>query len=123
MIIMVTGGRDFDDYDRVYVGLSPYDEPGNILVVGGATGADELARQVWHYDFQLPYIVEPAPWERSGKPAGPMRNMSMVEGLSLVPAVGGKSLHPDVVVAFPGGRGTKHACDYADEKRIEIVYA
>ncbi len=117
---MVTGGRKYDDEDQVRDSLAPYDELGNVLVVGGATGADELARLVWHYDFQLPYVVEPAAWNRGGKPAGQERNMSMVEGLSLAPHIG-KLMRPHLVVAFPGGRGTKHARGYAKKRGIEVV--
>ncbi len=121
MIVMVTGGRDWTDYHHVWNTLEPYNEPGNILVVGGADGLDELARQVWHYEFQLPYVVEPAPWDRSGKPAGMMRNMSMVEGMSLVPHAA--KLIPDLVVVFPGGRGTAGAKEYAMKRGIAIETA
>lgn len=117
-IVMVTGGRKYDDREYVEYVLQEHNSPGNILVVGGATGADELVRQVWHYDFQLPYVVEPAPWDRTGKPAGIMRNMSMVNGMSLVPH--GGLLTPSLVVAFPGGRGTAHARSYAIERGIEV---
>ncbi len=120
MIVMVTGGRDYTDYRTVHDSLVPYNSPDNILVVGGAPGADELARRVWHNDFQLPYIVQPAPWNRHGKPAGVMRNMSMLQGRSLVPHVDADRLIPAVLIAFPGGKGTTHARDYAIALGIEV---
>ena len=117
MIIMVSGGRAFNDYKVMHDALLPYNELGNLLIVGGATGADELARRVWHYEFQLSYVVEPAPWKRTGRPAGMMRNRSMIDGQPLVPHASG--LTPDLLILFPGGRGTAGAKTYAEERGID----
>lgn len=121
MIIMVSGGRAYNGHQVVRDALWPYNEQGNILIVGGATGADELARRIWHYEFQLPYVVEPAPWQRSGKPAGMMRNRSMIDGQPLVPHASG--LVPDVLITFPGGIGTAGAKEYAEKRGIDVVRA
>lgn len=118
LIIMVTGGRDYKDATVVAEALAPYGRVGNILVQGGATGADWLARRYWHKEAELPYVTHPAPWNRVGRPAGLMRNTTMVRGQSLAPFA---KLVPDVLVAFPGSKGTAHAIREAEEAGIEVV--
>lgn len=120
MIILTTGGRDNYNERQAGEALAPYAEVGNVLVVGGAQGWDEAARKVWHYNFQLPYVVHPAPWDRAGKAAGPMRNIAMVRGHSIAPH---GILTPDIVVAGKGGTGTRGCIKEARERGIEVVYA
>ena len=117
MIILVTGGRDYAKGWRVRRELREYAEPGNILIQGGANGADTLAHQVWTRDYQLPSVTVPAPWDDHGKVAGQMRNHQMVVGNSLAPHA---VLEPDVVLAFPGGRGTAHCVERARYYNIEV---
>jgi hypothetical protein len=51
-----------------------------------------------------------AEWETLGRKAGPIRNERMLtEG------------KPDLVVAFPGGRGTAHMTRLAREAGVEVV--
>lgn len=91
----VTGGRDFNDSREVYSVLDRIRSTRAIrlMVVGDATGADELARN-WAEQDGIPFKVFRADWETHGRRAGPMRNAAMVaHGL-------------DGCVAFPGGRGT-----------------
>lgn len=117
MIVMVTGGRTYRNKAVVARALEGY-VVGDYLLVGGADGADELARQYWHYELQLPYIVHPAPWNRSGRAAGIQRNMAMLKGLTLAPYA---RLVPDELVAFPGNRGTQNARDVAFDQGIPVV--
>jgi hypothetical protein len=51
----------------------------------------------------------PAQWDRYGEAAGPIRNAWMLEF--------GK---PDLVVAFPGGRGTADMISKARKAGIEV---
>jgi len=118
MIVGVTGGRDYDDGDHVIERLEPYAEVGNVLVCGGADGADWLSLVEWVDRFQLPAVVDPAPWNRAGKPAGMMRNMRMAKGLTLAPYA---TLPLDVLVAFPGGRGTANMIRESRKLGVEIV--
>ena len=98
MRVLVTGSRDWQDWDTIREVLQSIDhgETERILIHGEARGADfiaaEIARalgwQVWSY---------PADWEAHGKGAGPIRNQQMLdEG------------QPDLVMAFPlpQSRGT-----------------
>lgn len=92
MRVLVCGGRDYSDgetFARVIHSL-----PVETIIHGGARGADYMAHvtavmEGWE---ELEF---PADWETHGKAAGPIRNQQMIDE--------GK---PDLVVAFPGGRGT-----------------
>jgi hypothetical protein len=51
----------------------------------------------------------PANWKQYGKSAGYRRNTQMLEE--------GK---PDIVIAFPGGRGTEMMCEIAETAGITV---
>jgi len=91
MRILVCGGRDYDNWSAVREALDTHNP--SVLIHGGASGADRLAGK-WADVHGVPTIVFPANW-RQGKKAGPLRNRFMLSE--------GK---PDLVLAFPGGRGT-----------------
>ena len=97
MRVLVCGGRDFADRDTVFRALNALAEKyGRLNVIqGGARGADRLALD---WALQAPSVQlsnYPADWQRHGKAAGAIRNQQMLDE--------GK---PDLVLAFPGGRGT-----------------
>lgn len=75
--------------------MAPYADVANIEIIqGGADGADRCARD-WASGSGHRCRTFEADWKAYGKGAGPMRNQRMLdEG------------RPDLVVAFPGGRGT-----------------
>ena len=117
MIVMVTGGRNFDDRAEVVRRLKPYRKSGNILLSGGATGADKLCEIVWGGSWELPYVVMPAAWKRAGRAAGPMRSRTLIVGNALAPHA---VLKPDVLVVFAGDRGTAQAIRFAKENGVDI---
>jgi len=93
---LVCGGRDYADRERVREILDDIHAltPITTLVHGAAPGADSLAFE-WAIANNIPARSFPADWQKHGKAAGPIRNQQMLdEG------------RPDIVVAFPGGRGT-----------------
>lgn len=92
MRVLVCGGRDYADEHAVLVALSGL-PPGTVVVHGAARGADNLAERA---AGSLGLVTEPHPadWERLGRRAGPVGNAEML-------ATG-----VDLVIAFPGGRGT-----------------
>ena len=100
MRVLVCGGRDFSDRELISRTLAPYKPtPVNSvcehkLILGGATGADSLAYE-WAEVFGVPFRLFPADWKTHGRAAGPIRNQRMLDE--------GK---PDLVIAFPGGKGT-----------------
>ena len=76
---------------------------------GGAKGADELARD-WARIRNVWLITYPADWDRHGKAAGPIRNEHML-----------REFEPDLVVAFPGGRGTQHMVSIALSAGVRVM--
>lgn len=97
--VVVTGGRDFDDRDLVFRVLDEIHKETPITLIrnGGMTGADALSSR-WAYERQVDTDCVGARWGTYGKRAGPIRNAAMLAGM----------LPSDIVVAFPGGRGTAH---------------
>jgi hypothetical protein len=79
-----------------------------LIIHGGASGADRLAGH-WAVDVKIPCMVFPAPWDSCGRLAGPLRNQWMLDF--------GK---PDIVIAFPGGRGTANMVSLARQRNIEV---
>jgi hypothetical protein len=75
--------------------------PISALMHGGAKGADEGAGQ-WAESEGIEPLVFKANWKSHGRSAGPRRNSIMLrEG------------RPDIVIAFPGGAGTKNMVEQA----------
>lgn len=109
--VLVCGGRHYSDTERVFDVLNSYDADRNFtgLIQGGAPGADDAARR-WAEIGCLELLNFPANWRKHGKAAGPMRNQRMIDE--------GK---PDLVIAFPGGRGTADMVRRAKEAGIEVV--
>ena len=94
MVILVCGGRNYDNgqyVNHVLDVLKP-----TRIVHGGCRGADTLASK-WAQDhFSVIEKVYPADWSRGPK-AGPERNRFML-----------RAERPDLVIAFPGGKGTQN---------------
>lgn len=113
MKTLVCGGRDYADWRHLQATLEGLhaDRPISLLIAGGATGADDLAAR-WAQFMKLPVCVFPANWKHEGRAAGPLRNRAML-------AFG----TPDLVVAFPGGRGTEGMMKLAREAGVEVIEA
>lgn len=94
MKVLVCGGRDYEDQDRVFEVMDALDPKPTLVVEGGATGADRLAA-VWAAQRGVHAARVNALWGVYGKTSGPIRNRVMLEELG-----------PDLVIAFPGGKGT-----------------
>lgn len=75
------------------------------IVHGKAAGADSIAEGFVRYcrrnklfiSQELTEIAYPADWKTHGKKAGPIRNQQMLT-----------TEQPDVIIVFPGGKGTEH---------------
>lgn len=114
--VLVCGGRNYRDRDHIHNTLCYLDAergPITCIIHGAATGADHegmiwaqlmaTARKVTH----APFVAD---WHEHGKAAGPIRNQRMLDE--------GK---PDLVLAFPGGRGTADMTRRARAAGIEVV--
>lgn len=111
MRVLVCGGRDYKDQQFLWDALDALHKtiPHDCMTIiqGGARGADQLARE-WCFSREVAYDNYPADWKTHGPAAGPIRNQRMLDA--------GK---PDLVVAFPGGKGTADMVERA--KRSGII--
>jgi hypothetical protein len=109
--VLVCGGRKYRGKQHVFSVLDELHENRTIglLVHGNAPGADELAEK-WAKSRQVMYLGVPAPWKQLGNAAGPIRNSYMLD----------KS-KPDVVIAFPGGRGTADMFGKAERQNVTMM--
>lgn len=96
MRIVVTGGRDYDDWAMLQDILN-HMNPKEVYVGDCPTGADKMALDWCELNRIRPTVFK-ADWNKFNKAAGPIRNTEMLE------EAGSKAL----VIAFPGGRGTEH---------------
>lgn len=116
LVVLVCGGRDYDDelvfdhlMDYLLAGFKKrYPNDDMVIVHGGARGADTLA-DLWAKSRKVPVIAVPADWETHGKAAGVIRNAEML-----------KKWKPQIVIAFPGGRGTAHMVSIARKAGVHV---
>jgi len=106
MRVVVCGGRDYDNRDLVFLVLAVL-QP-QVVIEGGASGADALAR-AWTKEVGNRLITIEADWETHGKAAGPIRNGWMLDRA------------PDLVLAFPGGKGTENCIAQARARGIPVL--
>lgn len=111
--ILVCGGRDYSNEEHVFRVLDHIheDHPIRAILNGGASGADTLAFR-WAMSREVNCHTFPAKWSVHGKAAGPIRNREMLNILTP---------NHDGVVAFPGGRGTKHMVAIAKERGFGVL--
>lgn len=110
MRVLVCGGRDYRDRKTLRDVLDGFHAatPFSSVIHGDAPGADTLAG-MWALQHDILVEVYPAEWRRYGRSAGPIRNEKMLrEG------------RPDLVVAFPGGRGTADMVRRAQKAGVRV---
>lgn len=109
--VLVCGGRDFKDSAFLQRELDKLNKLHSfeVLIEGDARGADRLAGE-WAVSRGIENLKFPADWKKHGRAAGPIRNQRMLEE--------GK---PDLVVAFPGGRGTENMARQAGQRGLPVV--
>jgi hypothetical protein len=113
MRVLVCGGRDYRNESHVYKVLNGIhkETPIALVINGGACGADTFAGW-WAARAEIPCLSVPAKWNKYGSKAGPMRNDLMC-----------REHAPDLVVAFPGGKGTANMIATATDYGIRVVFA
>lgn len=111
MKILITGGRNYSDRATVFTELDKLHSETTIctLIHGAATGADTLADD-WARVRGVEVIACPADWKKHGRAAGPIRNRQMLIDHK-----------PELLVAFPGGKGTMNMIGQARAARVKIV--
>jgi hypothetical protein len=106
--ILVCGGRYYGDRYKVCSVLdSATKAVGDVIIIhGAATGADTLAAE-WAKDRGFEAEAYPADWAKYKKSAGFVRNTLML-----------KQGRPKLVIAFPGGIGTKMMIGLAEKANV-----
>ena len=112
MRVIVCGGRTFSDKDFLWAVLDQMhsgSNPISAVLHGAAHGADELAAQ-WADARGIYQQGYEADWSTKTKWAGPLRNRLMLSyGF------------PDLVIAFPGGKGTADMVRQARKRGVEVM--
>lgn len=110
MNVIVCGGRDYSDRDKVEAALDELHERHdfNRIITGAAPGADTFA-DAWARSRGLKVERYFADWYNLGKAAGPLRNQRMLDAEK-----------PQMVIAFPGGTGTADMVRRAEAAGVPI---
>lgn len=115
MKILVTGDREWraeDVIERAILHLIPEPCSADVIIQGGARGADTLAWKVAKR-LSIRCITYAADWKLFGKAAGPIRNRQML------------AEQPDVVLAFHDcleeSKGTKDMISIAKKKGLTVI--
>lgn len=110
MKVLVCGGRSFADHILFEKVMSEYRSTATTIVHGACpTGADAMA-DYWATLYGKQIKRYPAEWNIYGKYAGPHRNQKMVDNEK-----------PDLVIAFPGRRGTDNMVRTALLAGIKVI--
>jgi hypothetical protein len=121
MRVLVCGGREFDDWDMLHRTLTDIyiqrHMTSMVIVQGGAKGADFLGK-VWAKnknlwcsgDSVITSEEYPADWKQHGYRAGHIRNQQMLDEGDV-----------DLVVAFPGGKGTANMISLSKKAGVEVM--
>lgn len=111
MRVLVCGGRGYSNHARVTQVLNwlRADHTISEVIAGGANGADALACE-WARRASISVRTFPANWSALGPAAGPIRNGKMLTDAK-----------PDLVLAFPGGRGTADMVRQARRAGVSVI--
>lgn len=114
MRMLVCGGRNYGNREFLCKFLDAVEivhGPVGLLINGGARGADTLAKE-WALWREISVETYMADWGDHGRAAGHIRNAKMLS-----------AGRPDLVVCFPGGRGTAHMKRISEEACVLVVEA
>jgi hypothetical protein len=112
--VLVCGGRDYSDANTLVTVLDELKQETEIngkrliIIHGAAKGADKLAES-WAEFNKLPIKPFHANWKKHGRAAGSIRNTQMLE-----------EGRPDLVLAFPGGPGTRNMVQQAIKYGVPV---
>ena len=111
MKVVVGGSRFQTSASFVFQALDAIHarQPITRLAHGACEGTDLLAQE-WALSRGIENSPYPADWKKWGRSAGPKRNSEMLATES-----------PDVVIAFPGGKGTADLTRRAESRGIPVM--
>ncbi len=112
VILLVCGGRDYDDREHVFATLDRLNReigPIGKVVHGAARGADSHA-DAWAKARGIDVKPYDADWKRYKRSAGPIRNREMLA-----------KERPTHVAAFPGNDGTADMVKIARAAGVDVI--
>lgn len=107
---IIAGGRDFNDKRLFLSAVNPLLQNGDIIITGGARGADALGKGFAEHKAEFFHHEEfPADWDTHKKAAGAIRNQQMAQAA-------------DALIAFWDGRskGTKDMIEKATRLGLDV---
>jgi hypothetical protein len=109
--ILVCGGRNYSDKERLFQTMDYLASHYHVecVISGMARGADMLGAE-WAEIEGIPVLKFPAQWGIFGRGAGFVRNQKMLD-----------DGEPTLVVAFPGGSGTRDMVGRAQAANINVL--
>lgn len=108
MILLICGGRDFNDWFKFDQAMALLPFKPTLVVHGDARGADTMGK-MWAMSNGIYAISVPALWKQYDKKAGGHRNQKMLDLFDI-----------GYVIALPGGSGTADMVRRAREKQITV---
>lgn len=111
MRVLICGGRDYRNRDQFFNTMDSLDQQYRVshVIHGCARGADHQA-EVWGTLRNKEMLRFPADWNNLGRAAGMIRNKKMLD-----------EAKPQLVVAFPGGKGTANMVQRARLRNIQVI--
>lgn len=111
MKLAIIGSRKFNDWELLATSLEPYLKDVDLVISGGANGADKLGEK-WATLNGIETLIFLADWEHFGKRAGFIRNVDIITSC-------------DLCIAFWDGisRGTAHSISLCNKynKEVKII--
>jgi hypothetical protein len=118
MILLVTGGREYNDKERVNLELDKIRKDITCIIHGAAKGLDTLVHS-YALKYKIPVYPIPAYWDYYNKGAGPVRNLLMI---SLAPKLSLFYLDSNILLlAFPGNNGTNNMIEQCKTNNIQVI--
>lgn len=111
--VIVSGGRDYAEIDRLWRLLDNIHDIRHIgLLCHGACkyGGADIHAENWAKAREVNYLGMPAKFKHRGPSAGPERNALLL-----------KHCTPDMVLCFPGGKGTADMLKKAQKAGIWTI--
>lgn len=113
-LVLVCGWRDYKDRDKVFHVLDALHSrigPRMMIISGGASGADDYARQ-WAVLRKVDHLIMYAKWGVEHRSAGPIRNRRMLKRKPRLVC----AFHPNL----DKSKGTADMINAAEKKNVKV---